>query len=560
MKISIKARLTAAFTALVILIVVVYYVGNNSSSALNDKISEIIDVNVQRLILGADMAQDVQFVAKYEKNLILSTDVDEMKEIIKRVDERNIKLQAKLTELKLISSQDGKDAISEFEISYDGYKKEYEEMKTLCLLNTEESILAAREIAKNSARELIEKSDQNIAKIISINTEALVVINDNTDVLYATSSRNMMILIIVSILFAIGVSIYIINSILNALGGEPAFVSEIVAQVAIGDLTVNMKKANGKQNVGLLKSVEEMVEKLKETVSVIVSGSENIASASNQISSSAQQMSQGATEQASSVEEISSSMEQMTANIQQNTNNSKETEKIATQAAKEIIESNESVTTTVFSMKTIATKISIIGEISRQTNLLALNAAVEAARAGEHGRGFAVVAAEVRKLAERSQLAATEIDDVSLASVDVAQKSGELLSAVVPNIQKTSDLVQEISASSMEQNAGAEQVNSAIQQLNQVVQENAATSEEMAAGAEELSTQAEQLKGVIAYFKIDVKSSNSTANKSQKQVIKSTVNNDSSSFKKVDVKKKEVSKVSINLGKENNIESEYQKF
>jgi methyl-accepting chemotaxis protein len=388
----------------------------------------------------------------------------------------------------------------------------------------------------------------------------LLRINQETDVLYATSSRNMMIVILVSILFAIGVSIYIINSILKALGGEPAFVSGIVSQVALGDLTVNMKKANGKQNVGLLKSVEEMVEKLKETVGVIVSGSENIASASNQMSSSAQQMSQGATEQASSVEEISSSMEQMTANIQQNTNNSKETEKIAIQAAKEIIESNESVTTTVSSMKTIATKITIIGEISRQTNLLALNAAVEAARAGEHGRGFAVVAAEVRKLAERSQLAATEIDDVSLASVDVAQKSGDSLSAVVPNIQRTSDLVQEISASSAEQNAGAEQVNGAIQQLNQIVQENAATSEEMAAGAEELSTQAEQLKDVIAYFKIDVKASKSAANKPQNKVIKSAVNNDSSSFKKVDDKQKEGSKVSINLGKGDNIESEYEKF
>jgi methyl-accepting chemotaxis protein len=560
MKITIKTRLIAAFTTLVILMSIVYYLGNKSSAALNDKITEIIDVNVQRVTLGADVAQDLQFVAKFEKNLILSTEVDEMREIIKVVDDRNIRIQTKLDELKLLVSDGGKVVISEFEINYNKYKKEFEKIKTLCLLNTEESILEARTIAKTSARELITKTDLSTGKLLTRNAEALVRVNENTDVLYATSTRNMMILICISVLFAIGVAIYIITSILNELGGEPTFVAEIVAQVALGDLTVNIKKANGKQNVGLLKSVEEMVEKLKETIGVIISGSDNIALASNQISSSAQEMSQGATEQASTVEEISSSMEQMTANIQQNTNNSRQTEIIATQAAKEIIESNESVATTVISMKTIATKITIIGEISRQTNLLALNAAVEAARAGEHGRGFAVVAAEVRKLAERSQLAASEIDEVSLASVDVAQKSGELLTAVVPNIQKTSDLVQEISASSVEQHSGAEQVNSAIQQLNQVVQKNAATSEEMAAGAEELNSQAEQLKAVIAYFKIEVKSSDSTANKSQNKVVKSAVNNDSSSFKKVDVKKKEVSKVSIDLGKEDNIDSEYQKF
>jgi methyl-accepting chemotaxis protein len=195
-------------------------------------------------------------------------------------------------------------------------------------------------------------------------------------------------------------------------------------------------------------------------------------------------------------------MEEMAANIQQNTNNSRETEKMAKKTAAEISESNESVAKTVNSMKTIAGKISIIGEISRQTNLLALNAAVEAARAGEHGRGFAVVAAEVRKLAERSQEAAKEIDEVSAISVDIAQKSGELLHNVVPSIRKTSELVQEITAASIEQNTGANQVSNAIQQLNKIVQENAATAEEMAAGAEELNAQSQQLKEAITFFRV----------------------------------------------------------
>jgi methyl-accepting chemotaxis protein len=196
-------------------------------------------------------------------------------------------------------------------------------------------------------------------------------------------------------------------------------------------------------------------------------------------------------------------MEEMTSNIQQNTDNAQQTEKIALQAAQDIQEGSLAVNQTVESMKTIAKKISIIEEIARQTNLLALNAAVEAARAGEHGKGFAVVAAEVRKLAERSQLAATEINILSNSSVAIAEKSGKLLEQIVPNIQKTSRLVQEIAASSMEQNAGAEQINSAVQQLNQVIQNNATSAEETATSSEELSTQADQLKTTVAFFKID---------------------------------------------------------
>jgi methyl-accepting chemotaxis protein len=271
------------------------------------------------------------------------------------------------------------------------------------------------------------------------------------------------------------------------------------------------------------------------------------------MATSAQNLSEGATGQASSVEEISSSMEEMAANIQQNTSNSRQTEKISTTASVDIIESKDSVLETENSMKLIASKISIIGEISRQTNLLALNAAVEAARAGEHGRGFAVVAAEVRKLAERSQLAATEIDEVSAKSVYVAQKSGQMLSDVVPNIQRTSDLVQEITASSVEQSSGAEQINNAIQSLNNVVQENAATAEEMAAGAEELSSQAEELQGAVSFFKIDTR--NKHTNQGSKIVSKSSDKN-----KKIKTSAFMPKSQNFDINFSDNLDSEYSQF
>jgi methyl-accepting chemotaxis protein len=281
---------------------------------------------------------------------------------------------------------------------------------------------------------------------------------------------------------------------------------EIAKTIAAGDLTVSVESSllEQKDEIGeLANAMQQMVYKLSNVIGSVVAGSGNIASASQQMSSTAQEMSQGSTEQASSAEEVSSSMEQMAANIQQNTDNARETEKMARQAELGIIDSSKASEQAVVAMRDIAEKIGIIGEISRQTNILALNAAVEAARAGEHGKGFAVVAAEVRKLAERSQVAAAEIDKLSKFGVSISEEAGKKLAAIVPEIQRTASLVQEIAAASIEQNSGADQVNSAIQQLNHVTQQNAAASEEMATSSEELASQADQLLEMVAYFKLD---------------------------------------------------------
>jgi len=278
---------------------------------------------------------------------------------------------------------------------------------------------------------------------------------------------------------------------------------DFAESISKGDLTAELKVDQNDEVGRLAKALQEMVGRLKEIITGIISGADSIAAASLQMSSTSQQMSQGASEQASSAEEVSSSMEQMSANIQQNTSNAQETEKIAVAASSGVLEGNETSQRSVQAMREIAEKITIINDIAFQTNILALNAAVEAARAGEHGKGFAVVASEVRKLAERSGEAANDIDRLSREGVDISEKAGKVLSEIVPEIEKTAHLVKEISAASMEQSSGSDQVNTAIQQLSQVTQQNAAASEEMATSAEELSSQAEQLQELVAFFKID---------------------------------------------------------
>ncbi|WP_224982841.1 HAMP domain-containing methyl-accepting chemotaxis protein [Geomonas agri] len=291
----------------------------------------------------------------------------------------------------------------------------------------------------------------------------------------------------------------IINS-LNLLIDANNDATNLAKEIAEGNLLLEVKQRS--ENDGLMQALSAMVRNLTRVVSDVKIAADNVTSGSQALSSTSEEMSQGASEQAASAEEASSSMEQMTSNIRQNADNSMQTEKIAVKSATDASESGQAVARTVAAMKEIASKTSIIEEIARQTNLLALNAAIEAARAGEHGKGFAVVASEVRKLAERSQRAAGEIGDLSLTSVEVAEHAGALLEMLVPDIHKTAELVQEISAACKEQDTGAEQINRAIQQLDQVIQQNASASEEMASTAEELASQAEQLQGTIAFFKV----------------------------------------------------------
>ena len=307
--------------------------------------------------------------------------------------------------------------------------------------------------------------------------------------------------IFISAIIIISLVWFTLQNILKLLGGEPEGVAEIAESISKGNLDVEFDK--NKKYTGVMKSMTSMVGILQDMISQILFSTDQIANASEQLSQTSTQISSGASEQASSVEEIASTVEEITSNIIQNSANAKETNQISQNAHSGIQSVNEQATRTLDANKVISDKIQVINDIAFQTNILALNASVEASRAGEQGKGFSVVAGEVRKLAELSKLAADEIEEMTNHSLELSESSSKELDLLLPEIEKTAKLIQEINYASDEQNSGVQQVNSAIQQLNTVTQENASASEEMAANARELESQAQKMKELVSFFSME---------------------------------------------------------
>ncbi len=363
---------------------------------------------------------------------------------------------------------------------------------------SEETVAELDELIKNELYQTIDPYSGKVAELIQVQLDISNEIKSQADAIYSRTIIQTIIIIVLAIV-ALGIlAFFIIRGILRQLGGEPAEVEEIARKVAEGELNFEFKKSY----VGAMKSMTEMARRLKLIIGEIQTGSDNILGASHQLNSSSQQLNQSANEQASSVEEISSTMEEMVSNINSNSENSKITEDYSSKAKASIDDVAEKTQQTIQANQDIATKTSVITEIAFQTNILALNAAVEAASSGEHGKGFAVVATEVRKLAERSKVAADEIAALVEGGLHVATIAGDQMISILPDVEKTNELVREISSASIEQDMGAKQVNNALQQLNVLTQQNAASGEELAASSEELSAQADKLKEVVSYFKL----------------------------------------------------------
>ena len=387
------------------------------------------------------------------------------------------------------------------------------------LKNTQFADLPASALNVNrEVKNLVNQYAQNTAKINTLENE----LNEKTTILYevlaqkdkesnvAMQSRfqNTLVGLILSLLFISLIIVSITFSLSRNVNKNISALLKNLDKLKNGILTINQSDSisQSRDEFGLLHSaLSEFIGVLTSMVSSITMHSDNFSSASIELSSASQQLSQGASEQASGAEEVSSSMEEMAANIQQNTDNARETDRISQSVSEGVQKVGVGAQQSLQSIRNISDKIGIINDIAFQTNILALNAAVEAARAGEHGRGFAVVAAEVRKLAERSKIAAEDIVSLAKESVDITENASELMGKLVPDIERTAKLVQEIAAASGEQSSGADQVNSAIQQLNQVTQQNAAASEELASNSEGLNSQAEELMEIISFFKLNEK-------------------------------------------------------
>lgn len=495
---TVKVRLQLGFLLVLVMVVTlgivsVYYI-NHLSSVTNKLYRHPYTVSTTMLNIHINLLK----MHRAMKDIALSESPKEIDSMLKEITEyeRNVFKYFEIIDERFLGDKSDVNRAKQLTAAWKPIRDE------IVALTKQGQTTEANALTEGKGAEHVGKLRESVNGLIDFAANKATSFVGNADRASAAALKiNIAIILVISVL-CIAVAVVIIRGITRQLGADPREVASITNQIAAGRLDVRFDSGNGGMR-GLYKTVSDLAGNLTNILSDVKAASDSVAAGSSELASTSQVLSQGAAEQAASIEEVSSSVEQMADNIRNNTANAKQTEGIAQQAALDIRKGGKSVSQTVEAMREIAEKISIVEEIARQTNLLALNAAIEAARAGEHGKGFAVVAAEVRKLAERSGEAAAEISELSVRSVEIANRAGETLETIVPNIQKTAELVKEISAASEEQSTGSMHINAAIQQLDSTIQQNASSSEEMASTAEELSSQSQALLQTISYFTLN---------------------------------------------------------